>query len=201
MPDRTEEFVEELAGVAGLLIGGASEWRAPVYDAAMLERHRRRFLGVDHGPLPARAHTSVTFERGPAASSCRISISSRFAGEPRWLMTSIGLASVRRLSRVSRRMRWRRVAVRPCDSSSRPCRTACRQLLVVVAAVHRAAVAVVNEAARRTTLEVGHPQGRDHQMPVVALAHRPAHDAAASTGPARRPGTASPRRSRGRSRR
>ena len=51
------------------------------------------------------SQTRTDVATGGEASWCRMSTSSAFAGVPRSLKASIGLVSVKRLSRVSRRMR------------------------------------------------------------------------------------------------
>ena len=82
-------IVEELEANCGL---------ARCQDAALLAE-------VVDGANLLRSQTRTDVATGGEASWCRMSTSSACVGEPRSLKASIGLVSVKRLSRVSRRMR------------------------------------------------------------------------------------------------
>jgi hypothetical protein len=51
-----------------------------------------------------------------------------------------------------------------------------QQLLVVVTAVLRTAVAVMKQTRRRPASKIGHAERFEHELAVGAMAHRPAND-------------------------
>ena len=86
--ERDEALIDPKS-VRPLHIDEVNIWQSCSLSGAIMAAHQARAGGTTGGE----------------ASWCRMSTSSACAGESRSLKASIGLASVRRLSRVSRRMR------------------------------------------------------------------------------------------------